>query len=121
MWPTLKSSLFLSETLLGGTEFSFASDYQLEMASGLVVCLFLLSTLGPQRVQTCAGPVRATSVSVSFLCASTMLTPQALFLGVPHHTSYTPLLWVSLSRDVKGSMEISHLRQSVLMSLLLSA
>lgn len=102
MWTTLKSSLFLSETLLGGTEFSFASDDQLEMASGLVLCLFLLSTLGPQRVQTCAGPVRATSVSVSSLCALIMLTQQALFLGVLHHISYTLLLWVSLSRDVKG-------------------
>lgn len=62
--PTRKSSLFPVEKK---QNFHFASGYKLEIASGLGMGHLSTcpSALGPHLVHTCAGPVRAASVSVS--------------------------------------------------------
>lgn len=63
--PTRKSSLFPVEKKK--RNFHFASGYKLEISSGLGMGHLSTcpSALGPHLVHTCAGPVRAASVSVS--------------------------------------------------------
>lgn len=56
-----------TKTPLEKTNFPFTSSYQLEIASalGMEVCPLPLSAPGPHLSWTCAGPVHATTVSVS--------------------------------------------------------
>ena len=62
MVPTLKSGLLPSETSLNKTNFSFASGYQSEIASGLGLQHVPMSpsALGPHMVQPHSDPVYST-------------------------------------------------------------
>lgn len=100
--PALRSSLFHSETFFKKTQFHLqvVINRRLLLGYGWGIHTVLLSALGHHLLQTAAGTMRATSVSVHSPADQSCWFRGPCFLGIPHPWWHTELWGEGFDRDI---------------------